>query len=197
MGNRTVLVLQMVPLLAPKAVYIHKLKTVPWHLTILSLSLLQSRPSLNLQSSLFLQLSHCGAADWATGLWRSSLSGSEEPFDTAPPFSETPWVSACSGSLTISIQISPRHTHIQCTGLSMVGHTGHCNDVGQGQKSSVHLLMCEVNPTRKYSPLFPFHLFCSVWQYLCSVSGHQRLQSRCCALSTHLLGSWSSKTVHN
>lgn len=65
----------MLPLLIQKAVQIHKLK----------------RSFRNLQHSLLLQLSHWGAADWATSLWQSSLSGSKEPVDTLSPFNEMPY----------------------------------------------------------------------------------------------------------
>lgn len=112
-------------------------------------------PFLSPGLPLFLQLSHCGTADWATSLCHKALSvrASSQLAESFPSV-KTPWVSACSGSLLLSSHSLPdtvtSSVHIYCC----LGRTWRCHYVGQGQKSSVHLLMCEVNPRQDCIALF-------------------------------------------
>ena len=185
-----------------KLVYIHKLKSVSsetsastWYHPFFSSALIM--PFLYPGRPLFLQLSHCGTADWATSLCHKALSvgarsqlAESFPSVKRPRFLHALVVRLFHPNLTLT-QSHPVYR-------SIVGGSDLAPSLcGSGPKKQHAPSYVWSQPRQEVllfsSPLILFSLAISVL----SVRPPEAAKPVYRPLSTRLRGTWSSKTVHN
>lgn len=123
-------------------------------------------PFLSPGLPLFLQLSHCGTADWATSLCHKAFSvrASSQLAESFPSV-KTPWVSACSGSLLLSSHSpSPTQSHPVYTSIVAWVGPGATTMWVRARKAARTFLCVKSTPARIVLLLSSSVISPSLWQ---------------------------------